>query len=238
MKIALIGYGKMGKTIEALGKKDGFEFPLKIDLDNSQDLNPASVKGIDVAIEFSAPGSAPENILKCLELGLPVVSGTTGWMDRMEEINLFCQAKEGAFFYASNFSIGVNILFAMNRQLAKIMDKFPQYQVSMEEVHHIHKLDAPSGTGITLAEGIIAEMERSKKWSLDKSDNPNEVPISALREGEVNGIHTVRYESSLDSISLTHDAKSREAFAVGVLLAASFISERKGVFGMKDMLDF
>ena len=238
MKIALIGYGKMGKTIEALGKKDGFEFPLKIDLNNSQDLNPASVEGIDVAIEFSAPGSAPENILKCLELGLPVVSGTTGWNDRMEEIKRFCQEKKGAFFYASNFSIGVNILFAMNRQLAKIMDKFPQYRVSMEEVHHIHKLDAPSGTGITLAEGIIGEMERSKNWSLDKNDDPNEIPISALREGEVNGIHTVRYESSLDSISLTHDAKSREAFAAGVLLAASFISERIGVFGMKDMLDF
>lgn len=238
MKIALIGYGKMGKTIEAMGKNEGFEFPLKIDLNNPQDLNPANVEGIDVAIEFSTPVSAPENILKCFELGLPVVSGTTGWMHRMEEITRFCQAEKGGFFYASNFSIGVNILFAMNRQLAKIMDKFPQYRVSMEEVHHIHKLDAPSGTGITLAEGIIGEMERSKKWTLDKSDDPNEIPISAIREGEVNGIHTVRYESSLDSISLTHDAKSRQAFAAGVIMAASFIKDRSGVFGMKDMLDF
>lgn len=237
MKIALIGYGKMGKTIEALGLKEGKEFPLKIDINNAEELNPANIKGLDVAIEFSAPGSAPENILKCLELGLPVISGTTGWNDRMEEITRFCQAKKGAFFYASNFSIGVNILFAMNRQLARIMDKFPQYRVSMEEVHHIHKLDAPSGTGITLAEGIIGEMERCKSWSLDAGKEAGEIPINAIREGEVNGIHTVRYESSLDTISLTHDAKSREAFAAGVLLAASFIRGREGVFGMKDMLD-
>ncbi len=237
MNIALIGYGKMGKTIENLGLKQGHSFPLIVDLNNSQDLNPENVKGIEVAIEFSAPASAPENIRRCLELGLPVVSGTTGWNSRIEEINQFCISQNGAFFRASNFSIGVNILFAMNRQLARIMDKFPQYRVSLEEVHHIHKLDAPSGTGITLAEGLIEELGSSKRWTLEKSDDPSEIHISAIREGEVNGRHTVCYESSLDSISLMHDAKSRLAFAEGALLAASYIRERKGVFGMSELLD-
>ena len=238
MKIALIGYGKLGKTIENLGLKQGHSFPLIIDLNNSQDLNPENVKGIDVAIEFSAPLAAPGNILKCLELGIPVVSGTTGWNKRFEEINQFCLSKKGAFFYASNFSIGVNILFAMNKQLARIMDKFPQYKVSMEEVHHIHKLDAPSGTGITLAEGLLEELGNSKRWTLEESKDPSDIPISAIREGEVNGKHTVSYESNLDSISLSHNAKSREAFAEGALLAAVFLSERKGIFGMKNLLEF
>ena len=227
----------MGKTIETIGLKQGHEFPLIIDLNNLQDLNPANVKGIDVAIEFSAPASAPENILRCLELGLPVVSGTTGWNNRMEEIKEFCNSRNGTFFYASNFSIGVNILFAMNRQLARIMDKFPQYRVSMEEIHHIQKLDAPSGTAITLAEDLICELGYAKKWSLEKSKDPSEIHINAIREGEVKGIHTIRYESSLDSISLSHEAKSRDAFVEGALLAAAFIKERKGVFGMSNLLD-
>ena len=238
MKIALIGYGKLGKTIEKLGLNQGHSFPLIIDLNNSEDLNPEKVKGIDVAIEFSAPLAAPGNILKCLELGIPVVSGTTGWNDRFEEINQFFLSRNGAFFYASNFSIGVNILFAMNRQLARIMDKFPQYQVSMEEVHHIHKLDAPSGTGITLAEGLIEELGNIKRWTLEESKDPSDIHISAIREGEVKGKHTVSYESNLDSISLSHNAKSREAFAEGALLAAEFISERKGIYGMNDLLEF
>lgn len=238
MKIALIGYGKLGKTIEKLGLIQGHSFPLIIDLNNSQDLNPENVKNIDVAIEFSAPRAAPGNIRKCLELGLPVVSGTTGWNERFEELNQFCLSQEGTFFYASNFSIGVNILFAMNRQLARIMDKFPQYKVSMEEVHHIHKLDAPSGTGITLAEGLIEELGKSKRWTLEKSMDPSDIHISAIREGEVKGKHTVNYESDLDSISLSHNAKSRDAFAEGALLAAEYISKRKGIFNMNDLLEF
>ena len=237
MKIALIGYGKMGKTIEKLGQRQGHSFPLIVDVNNSEDLNPANVKEIDVAIEFSSPAAAPGNILRCLEMGIPVVSGTTGWNTRLEEIKQFCISRNGTLFYASNFSIGVNILFAMNRQLARIMDKFPQYRVSMEEVHHIHKLDAPSGTAITLAEGLIGAMENTKSWSLEKTDDPSVIHISALREGEVNGKHTVRYESPLDSISLAHDAKSREAFVEGALLAAAFIRERKGIFAMNDLLD-
>ncbi len=237
MKIALIGYGKIGKTIENLGLKQGHSFPLVIDLINSHDLNPFNVEGIDVAIEFSTPDSAPGNILKCLELGLPVVSGTTGWNNRFKEIEHICMKKEGALFYASNFSIGVNILFAVNRRLARIMDKFPQYRVSMEEVHHISKLDAPSGTAITLAEQIIEEMGCCKSWSLVAHEDPSEIHIHAIREGEIKGKHTIRYESPVDSIWVTHDAKSREAFASGALLAASYIMERKGVFGMNDLLD-
>lgn len=237
MKIALIGYGKIGKTIENLGLDQGHSFPLVIDLNNSHDLNPLNIEGIDVAIEFSTPDSAPGNILRCLELGLPVVSGTTGWNSRLKEIEHFCREKEGTFFYASNFSIGVNILFAMNRKLASIMDKFPQYRVYMEEVHHIHKLDAPSGTAITLAEQIIEELGSYKKWSLEEHEDPSEIHIKAIRAGEVKGKHTIRYESPVDSILLTHEAKSREAFASGALLAAYYIMERKGVFGMSDLLD-
>jgi len=237
MKIALIGYGKMGKTIEAFGTKQAYTFPLIIDMDNPGDLNPENVKGLDVAIEFSAPGAAPGNILKCIELGLPVVSGTTGWNEHMDKIMKACIEKDGAFFYASNFSIGVNILLAMNRKLASIMDKFPEYRVSMEETHHIHKLDAPSGTAITLAEGIIEQLGSCKSWSLKNNDDPSEIHIKSIREGEVKGIHKVRYDSPIDSISISHEAKSRDAFASGVLLAASFMRGKKGTFGMSDLLN-
>jgi len=237
MKIALIGYGKMGKTIEALGLKQDYSFPLIIDLDNPGDLNPERVKDIDAAIEFSAPVSAPGNILRCLELGIPVVSGTTGWNERFEEIKKTCLEKDGAFFYASNFSIGVNILFAMNYKLARIMDQFPEYRVSMEEVHHIHKLDAPSGTAISLANQIIDGPGTAKSWNLEDRGDQSEIHINAIREGDVKGTHTIRYESLLDTISLGHDAKSRDAFASGVLLAASFIKEKKGIFSMSDMLN-
>jgi 4-hydroxy-tetrahydrodipicolinate reductase len=237
MKIALIGYGKMGKTIEALGLKQGHSFPLIIDKENLEDLNPEKVNGIDVAIEFSAPGAATGNIKKCLELGLKIVSGTTGWNERFKEVESYCREKNGAIFYASNFSIGVNILSAMNRKLAEIMDKYPEYSVSMEEVHHIHKLDAPSGTAITLAEEIISKSGRLENWSIEENRKPSELHISAVREGEVKGRHTIRYESDLDIITLAHDAKSRDAFAAGVLLAATFIVEKKGIFGMSDLLN-
>ncbi|MCK4751667.1 MAG: 4-hydroxy-tetrahydrodipicolinate reductase [Bacteroidales bacterium] len=237
MNIALIGYGKMGRTIETLGLKQGYTFPLVVDVDNSVDLNKEKLQGVDAAMEFTTPGSAPSNILTCIELGIPVVSGTTGWNARFSEIEAACREKNGAFFYASNFSIGVNILFAMNRQLARIMERFPDYQVSIEEVHHIHKLDAPSGTAITLAGQIIEEQERIKGWDLEKQDDPSQMHIHAIREGEVKGKHTIRYESVLDSISLGHDAKSRDAFAAGALLAASFMKGRSGIFGMSDLLN-
>jgi len=237
MKIALIGYGKMGKTIETLGLNQGHSFPLIIDADNLSDLNAPNLKEIDVAIEFTAPGAAHENILSCIELGVPVVSGTTGWNERFAEIKALCKQKEGAFFYASNYSIGVNILFAMNQKLARIMNQYPAYQVSMKEIHHIHKLDAPSGTAITLAEQIVQENDRIKGWELVTS-NPgsDSLKIEAVREGEVKGIHSIMYDSEVDFITLEHHAKSRDAFAAGVLLAAGFLRGKKGVFGMEDLL--
>jgi 4-hydroxy-tetrahydrodipicolinate reductase len=236
MNIALVGYGKIGRTIEALGLKQGHSFPLVIDVGNTADLNAERLMDIDTAIEFTTPASAPGNILRCIELGVPVVSGTTGWNDRFGEVEEFCRKRGGAFFYASNFSIGVNILFALNRQLAGIMDRFPDYMPSIQEIHHIHKLDAPSGTAITLAEEIIRRQERIKEWSLEQGDDPGVLHIEAVREGEVRGKHTIRYESGLDSISLAHVAKSRDAFAVGALMAASWIMDRKGIFGMSDLL--
>lgn len=237
MKIALIGYGKMGKTIETLGLSQGISFPLIIDADNLSDLNAANLKEIDVAIEFTAPGAAHENILSCIEHGVPVVSGTTGWNKRFTEIKALCKRKEGAFFYASNFSIGVNILFAMNQQLARIMNQYPAYRVSMKEVHHTQKLDAPSGTAISLAEQIIEENDRVSGWELSESNTEsNDLEIEAVREGEVKGIHIIKYESDVDFLTLGHQAKSRDAFAAGVLMAAQFIQKKKGVFGMKDLL--
>ena len=236
MNIALIGYGKMGKTIEALGKQKGFAFPLIIDIDNPGDLCRENLEGIGAVIEFTIPESAPSNILKCLDLGVPVVAGTTGWNHRAEEIEARCRELNGTLFHASNFSIGVNILFAMTRHLAGIMDRFPDYTVSMEEVHHVHKLDAPSGTAITLAEQIMAEHGKIKKWSLEDEGDAI-LHIDAIREGEVKGKHTIRYDSPLDTLSLSHDAKTRDAFASGALMAASYISDRKGVFGMSDLLN-
>jgi 4-hydroxy-tetrahydrodipicolinate reductase len=236
MNIALIGYGKMGRTIEALGLKRGHNFPLIVDVQNAEDLVEGKMAGIDAAIEFTTPVSAPGNILRCIELGIPVVSGTTGWNNRLSEIEVICGEKQGAFFYASNFSIGVNILFAMNRQLARIMDHFPAYSVSLKEVHHIHKLDAPSGTAITLAEQIISEQERMKGWSLEPHGEPGTIHIEAVREGEIKGRHIIRYASELDSISLSHEAFSRDAMAEGALMAAEFIRGRTGVFGMGDVL--
>ena len=236
MNIALIGYGKMGRTIEALGKDQGRAFPLIIDMDNSEDLNAERLKDVDVAIEFTVPASAPENIRTCIDHGIPVVSGTTGWNDKFGEIEDYCKKNQGTLFYASNFSIGVNILFALNDRLARIMNKFTSYRVSMEEVHHIHKLDAPSGTAIILAEQIIGRQRLIKGWSLRDKDNSSVVHIDAIREGEVKGRHSIRYESDLDSLTLSHDAKSREAFAAGALLAAAFIKEKSGIFGMKDLL--
>ena len=238
MKVALIGYGKMGKTIEKMGGDQGFSFPLIIDEHNQADLNAAHLKGIDVAIEFTTPKAAPDNILTCIKLGVPVVSGTTGWNDRFEMIRDFCLKNKGSFFYGSNFSIGVNILFAMNRKLARVMNRFSDYQVSMKEIHHIHKLDAPSGTAISLAEQILEEQEGKKEWKLKDGTHGNHVlPIEAIREGEVKGIHTITYESGVDFISLEHHAKSRDAFVAGVLLAARYLPGKTGVFGMEDLLE-
>lgn len=244
----------MGHIIEEMGKQKGHEFPLIIDLQNQEELRSGKLSSVDVAIEFSIPASAPGNIMACFDAGIPVVSGTTGWNDRYGEVAAYCQQKKGGLFRASNYSIGVNVFIELNRQLAGIMNEFSQYRVEMEEEHHIHKLDAPSGTAITLADTIIGEMGRIEKWALKESGSHEGstgeqkdgeqvpgvevLPVRALRRGEVTGRHTVIYESEVDSIILTHQAKSREAFASGALKAAEFMHQKRGIYGMKDLLGF
>jgi 4-hydroxy-tetrahydrodipicolinate reductase len=243
MNFALIGYGKMGRTIEVLGKMQGHTFPVIIDEHNQEQLISGNLKGIDAAIEFSTPVTAPENIRKCINIGVPVVTGTTGWNETISEMEAYCREKDGSLFYSSNFSVGVNILFALNRKLAEIMDQFPEYKISMNEVHHVHKKDAPSGTAISLAQQILDMNKQVSNWYLKESNDPGDapagqLPIEAIRKDEVMGQHSIIYESALDSITLSHDAKTRDAFAAGALLAATFIKNKKGVFGMQDLLKF
>lgn len=238
MKIALIGYGKMGKTIEQIALSRGHQIVSIVDISNPEEIYSDNFKSADVAIEFTIPANAFNNYMKCFEANVPVVSGTTGWLERIGEIKEMC-AKEGkTFFYASNFSIGVNIFFALNKYLAKIMNNFPDYSVGMTETHHIHKLDAPSGTAITLAEGIIENIDRKERWTLETAEQPTDLPIHAIREGEVPGIHEVTYESDVDYISIKHDAKSRAGFALGAVVAAEFTAGKKGFLGMNDMFEF
>ena len=238
MKIALVGYGKMGKAIEQIARERGHEIVSIIDINNSQDFASEAFRSADVAIEFTSPSTAYGNYLKCFDAGVPVVSGTTGWLDKMPEIKRLCAEEGKTFFYASNFSIGVNIFFAVNKYLAKIMNHFPSYDVRMTEVHHVHKLDAPSGTAITLAEGILENIDRKERWTLNTAEQPTDLPIQAIREGEVPGIHEIVYESDADKISIKHDAKSRAGFALGAVLAAEFTAGKKGFLGMNDLFHF
>ncbi|WP_106831676.1 4-hydroxy-tetrahydrodipicolinate reductase [Parabacteroides pacaensis] len=238
MKIALIGYGKMGKTIEQIALKRGHQIVSIIDINNPEDFNSDAFRGADVAIEFTTPATAFNNYMKCFEANVPVVSGTTGWLEHITEIKEKCEKEGKTFFYASNFSIGVNIFFALNKYLAKIMNRFPSYDVKMEEVHHIHKLDAPSGTAITLAEEILENMERKDRWTLESPEKPTDIAIHAIREGEVPGIHKVTYDSDVDYITIEHHAKSREGFALGAVIAAEYACGKKGFLGMEDMLKF
>ena len=224
MKIALIGYGKMGKTIEQIAIQRGHQIVSIIDINNAEDIYSEAFKSADAAIEFTTPATAFNNYMKCFEVGVPVVSGTTGWLDRIGEIKEKCEKEGKTFFYASNFSIGVNIFFAMNKYLAK--------------VHHIHKLDAPSGTAITLAEGILENIDRKDRWTLENAENATDLPIHAIREGEVPGIHEITYESDVDTISIKHDAKSRAGFALGAVIAAEFTAGKKGFLGMNDLFKF
>lgn len=237
MKIALIGYGKMGKTIERIAVTRGHKIVARVDPFNGEDFSAPGLATADIAIEFSRPETAFNNYLECFKLNLPVVSGTTGWLDKLGEVKAMCE-KGQTFFYASNFSIGVNILFAINEQLAKIMNKYPQYEVDITEVHHTHKLDAPSGTAITLAEGIFENLSRKSKWELDKQSSADAIAIKAIREGEVPGIHTVKYESEVDEITIHHSAKSRDGLALGAIIAAEFTQNKKGFLSMKDLLKF
>lgn len=238
MKIALIGYGKMGKTIEQIALNRGHQIVSIVDINNPEEFQSDNFKSADVAIEFTTPATAFDNYMKSFAAGVPVVSGTTGWLDRIGEIKDKCANEGKTFFYASNFSIGVNIFFALNKHLAKIMNNFPAYDVSMTETHHIHKLDAPSGTAITLAEGIIENIDRKDRWTLETADQPTDLPIHAIREGEVPGIHEITYESDVDYISIKHDAKSRAGFALGAVVAAEFTAGKTGFLGMDDMLKF
>lgn len=237
MKIALIGYGKMGKAIEQIAIARGHEISVIIDIDNQEAFDSPEFASSDVAIEFTTPKTAMQNFRKAFAAGVKVVSGTTGWLKELPEVEEAC--KNGAtLFYSSNFSLGVNIFFALNKYLAKIMNGFDGYDVRMEEVHHVHKLDAPSGTAITLAEDIISELDRKSGWVEGKEPAAGEIGIKAFRRGEVPGIHTVIYESDVDTISITHDAKSRAGFALGAVVAAEFTKDKSGLLTMNDMLHF
>ena len=238
MKIALIGYGKMGKTIEQIALQRGHQIVSIIDINNTADFESEAFRSADVAIEFTTPATALGNYMRCFEANVPVVSGTTGWLSHLDEVKAKCEQEGKTFFYASNFSVGVNIFFALNRYLAKIMNGFPAYDVRMTEVHHIHKLDAPSGTAITLAEGILDTVERTERRTLETAEQPTDLPIHAIREGEVPGIHEIIYESEADTISIKHDAKSRAGFALGAVIAAEFTAGKKGFLGMNDLFHF
>lgn len=239
MKIALIGYGKMGKEIEKIALSRGHEVVAKIDpIATGEDFDDGNFEKADVAIEFTIPKVAFSNYQKCFEYNKPVVSGTTGWLDKLPEVKEACDNKGQTFFYASNFSVGVNILFELNRHLARIMNNREEYDVSMTEVHHTQKLDAPSGTAISLAEDLLENIDRKKEWKLDKGEQPGDLVIKAEREGDVPGIHTVKYESDVDEISIHHSAKSRKGFALGAVLAAEYAADNKGFLGMRDMLKF
>lgn len=231
MKIALFGYGKMGKMIEEIAQQRNHTIVAKID-ENSKDIDFSTM---DVAIDFSVPTSAFSNITSCLKNGVPVISGTTGWLQHYDEAVDICNKNKGAFIYASNFSLGVNVFFELNEYLAKMMKTLKQYQVSMEEIHHTQKLDAPSGTAITLAEGILKHTDY-KEWKLDEGDDSS-IPITAKRIGTVPGTHTINYDSTVDSIEIKHTAHNREGFALGAVIAAEWIVGKEGVFSMKDVLN-
>ena len=230
MKIALLGYGKMGKTIEKIALERGHTIVIKADIGSEYDITDA-----DVAIDFSVPEAAFGNITKCIDNGVPVISGTTGWLKDFDKAVALCNKKQGSFIYASNFSLGVNIFFELNKNLAKMMAALDQYKVRMEETHHTQKLDAPSGTAITLANGIIAETNY-KKWTLD-TPKADEIGIVAKRIENVPGTHEIVYESKVDTIEIKHTAHSREGFALGAVIASEWIIGKKGVFSMKDVLN-
>ncbi len=238
MRIGIIGFGKMGQEIKKLANKRGHEVKLVIDLENRNELNTENLKKVDIIFEFTTPEAAPENIIACFNGGVGVVSGTTGWMDRYDEIADHCRQTNQSFFYASNYSLGVNILFNINRHLAAIMNRFPEYDVFIEEIHHLQKLDAPSGTAITLANDIIPLLDQKDRWEPAGKNNKKKIPIHSVRENAVTGIHTVSYRSEFDTLEIRHSAKSRYGFAVGALMAGEFLVGKKGIFGMQDLMPF
>jgi 4-hydroxy-tetrahydrodipicolinate reductase len=237
MNIALVGYGKMGKTIEKIAQERGHTIVLRIEENNlAQALAQSAVKP-DVAIEFSMPEAAYSNIMTCLENGIPVVCGTTGWLEHKPAVDAYVTNNKGGFFYASNYSVGVNLFFKLNKYLAKLMNNYPTYEASMLEVHHTEKLDAPSGTGITLAEGVLETLSRKQKWVNAETSQPEELSIISRREPNVPGTHTVTYTSAVDTIEITHTAHSRTGFALGAVIAAEWLPGKQGSFGMDDLLN-
>ncbi len=237
MNIVLMGYGKMGKVIEKVAQSRGHNIVARIDVENRQEFESLSASQIDAVIEFSHPSSAFQNVKSCLEKGVPVVCGTTGWLEQKPEIEALATQKGGAFFWSSNYSIGVNLFFELNKKLAQLMSPQKQYSVSTTEIHHTEKKDSPSGTAITLAEGIIQNNINKNKWINNEIPTDNEVAIWSAREGKVPGTHIVKYISEIDQIEISHVAHGREGFALGAVIAAEWIVGKKGVFGMKELLE-
>jgi len=239
ISIALIGYGRMGKEIESIALSRGHKISAKIaPAVTGEDFNSSSLSDTDVAIEFTTPEAAFNNYIECFKRNIPVVSGTTGWLDKIDEIKSWCSKKGQTFFYAPNFSIGVNILFELNQHLSKIMNTQTAYDVNITEIHHTKKLDAPSGTAIALAKDIAGNMERKTKWELNKQSDKESIKIDAIRENNVPGTHTIKYDSEADEIILHHRAKSRKGFALGAVMAAELTVKNKGFLTMKDLLKF
>jgi 4-hydroxy-tetrahydrodipicolinate reductase len=236
MKIALLGYGNMGHEVEKIAVSQGHSVWLTIDNEKDWSEKSDKLKECDVAIEFSIPAVAVENMRRCFELQLPIVVGTTGWYDQLSYISELCISKNGTLFYATNFSIGMNIFFDINRRLASLLEDHPMYKPAITEIHHTRKLDAPSGTAITLAKDMIAANSRYKKY-VEQLTGPGEIPIESIREGNVTGTHTITWDSEIDSITITHEAKNRVGFAIGATMAALWLKGRKGVFTMKEMLN-
>lgn len=237
MRIVLIGYGKMGKAIEEIALEKGHDISLKITSQNLHELTKENLQRSNVAIEFTNPDNAVENILQCLNAGIPVISGTTGWLDDYEIVKEKCKERNGAFLYASNFSIGVNIFFELNKKLAELMLN-QQYEVSVEETHHMQKKDAPSGTAITIAEQILKQLTKKKKWVNNHIVNHDELSIVSNRIDPAPGTHAVKYSSEVDDIEIIHTAHNRKGFASGAVMAAEFIHGKKGIFTMTDVLGF
>ena len=238
LKLALIGYGKIGKAIEEIALQKGHIVLVKIDADNPHDLNETILRQCDVAIEFTSPHSAVQNIRSCIDIGIPVVSGSTGWLDQWQEVKTYCDQKSGSLLYASNFSVGVNIFFELNKKLASLMAPHSDYKVQIEETHHTEKKDAPSGTAITIAEQIMDFYPGKQKWVNGSSDQERELGIISKRIDPAPGIHRVTYHSLVDDIEIIHTAHTRKGFATGAVLAAEFIASKKGIFSMKDVLGF
>ncbi|MFI5150079.1 MAG: 4-hydroxy-tetrahydrodipicolinate reductase [Bacteroidia bacterium] len=238
MNIALIGYGKMGREIEKIALSRGHQIVLKVDEHNASSYSDAELKQAHAAIEFSTPATAVDNILRCFRCNVPVVAGTTGWLEKMDEVKQACTLSGSTFFYASNYSIGVNLFFQLNKFLAQLMNPYSDYNPVLEEIHHIHKKDSPSGTGITLAEDLLSGFKRKTSWKEGESTDPEVLAILSKREGEVPGTHNIHYISAVDEISISHIAHNRKGFALGAVIASEWIQGKKGIWGMNDMLGF